>query len=477
MRSWWLGVIAVLLLVGPVSAQAQTGPSFTVRDVGTVSGVLGWRGADLELPLALKELSGQAVDLTVPVLVSLERDTKTGPVTVVPGAVEVVNDGAPITTLRLAPHERTTVFVRVRGLHDVGTYTGQFAVSAAGVEVTSALTLKVRRPFVVAALLILLGVVVSAVLLQFTGAYRDGLRMQGGVELLALRLKQALDALPDTDDAEAKKVVDSVRRQVEELKLRLESESPPTQQQLRECEQKVAALRAYVSCAVALSGVDEAHRNFELTRQWFECPVDDEDISKLREAGEKALADLAELANTLASALGRSIFELRKEIDSTLAQVARTGRTDLVPALNSAREELDKSAAALVNDRAAAQQHYEAAAQICADIGKQQGLTMGIPVQGENAGANAVEGVKAPNPLRKTGLRAKYVDFLVTAIVGVIAVVLGLQLLWVDQLAWGTPYDLIVAFLWGLGLHPVGGTVFGGLQGLRDKITGPPVKA
>ena len=68
------------MLAGPVLAQAQTDPSFAVRDVGAVSGVLGRTSSDLELPLALKELAGRTTNLEGPALVSLERDTKAGPI-------------------------------------------------------------------------------------------------------------------------------------------------------------------------------------------------------------------------------------------------------------------------------------------------------------------------------------------------------------------------------------------------------------
>lgn len=60
---------------------------------------------------------------------------------------------------------------------------------------------------------------------------------------------------------------------------------------------------------------------------------------------------------------------------------------------------------------------------------------------------------------------------MVTLVLLVVSVGLGLELLYYDSLAWGAPYDLLRAALWGLGLHAGGKIAFGGIAGLR-KIYG-----
>ncbi|MEV4146133.1 hypothetical protein AB0J40_20850 [Amycolatopsis sp. NPDC049691] len=75
-------------------------------------------------------------------------------------------------------------------------------------------------------------------------------------------------------------------------------------------------------------------------------------------------------------------------------------------------------------------------------------------------------------PAKKIRRRQRAMGVVVTLMLAVVAVLLGLQILYLPEPAWGTPGQLLIAVLWGLGLHPVGGAVFGGLQGLRDRFTG-----
>lgn len=59
----------------------------------------------------------------------------------------------------------------------------------------------------------------------------------------------------------------------------------------------------------------------------------------------------------------------------------------------------------------------------------------------------------------------------VTFVLLVVALLLGLRLLYVNSMTWGQPLDLFLALLWGLGLHQVtAATVFGGIAGLRAQL-------
>ncbi len=51
-------------------------------------------------------------------------------------------------------------------------------------------------------------------------------------------------------------------------------------------------------------------------------------------------------------------------------------------------------------------------------------------------------------------------QFWVMFLSGVVATILGLKLLWVDNLVWGTTGDCLIAILWGLGLHQVANASF-----------------
>jgi hypothetical protein len=62
------------------------------------------------------------------------------------------------------------------------------------------------------------------------------------------------------------------------------------------------------------------------------------------------------------------------------------------------------------------------------------------------------------------------IDVFVLGVALIVAVLLGLQLLWQNNPIWGSSNDYIVAFIWGLGLHQISGTAFEGVTGLAEKL-------
>jgi hypothetical protein len=63
-------------------------------------------------------------------------------------------------------------------------------------------------------------------------------------------------------------------------------------------------------------------------------------------------------------------------------------------------------------------------------------------------------------------------DVALFIILGLVAVMVGLNLLYFDKPAWGSATDIAVALLWGFGLHAVAGNAFQGLQGIAKQIAG-----
>lgn len=63
-------------------------------------------------------------------------------------------------------------------------------------------------------------------------------------------------------------------------------------------------------------------------------------------------------------------------------------------------------------------------------------------------------------------------DFTVTVVIFLVAVTLGLYLLWINDPTWGGWGDWLTAVLWGLGLHRVANAPIE-VSGLRDKLTSP----
>lgn len=482
MKSRFLGALIVMIgLLGAGAAYAQPDASITIEDVGTVPGtqaILG--GVDLDVPLDVREATGKAVDLSMPTLLGLTRDANGSQVTVTAAAVEVLRDGKPVTKLHLGPYERTNLIVRIEGLTEAGTYTAQIAVDTAATELKTPVTLKVRSSVVIAALLIALGVGLSAVLRYLIGTYRDAVRLRARIDLLGMRLKAVRTELGDLD-GQAQPTADSVEGQLNELRLRQDSDTPPTAGEIDECGRKVSGLPSYIQCLRALSDVDDdaVRTNVLTVRQWLDADLDSDDIAAQRVAAGKALTDLAKAANALSGPLAAAINELRGRIEGLLTSSATTGRQDAIDILTPARAALDQASAALTSDIAEARKHYEMASQTYANAQSRLGMQMGAlralpPADTDKVGATIA--VDVSNPLRRTGNRARNADTAVAVLVALIAVVLGLQLLWVTNLAWGSSLDMITAFLWGLGLQPVGGTVFGGLGALRDRIATPSTK-
>ncbi len=65
----------------------------------------------------------------------------------------------------------------------------------------------------------------------------------------------------------------------------------------------------------------------------------------------------------------------------------------------------------------------------------------------------------------------RMVDWIFTGVVAIISVLLGVQLLYLDNPTWGGARDFVLAVLWGLGLHQVSGGASEGIAGLRERFS------
>jgi hypothetical protein len=77
-----------------------------------------------------------------------------------------------------------------------------------------------------------------------------------------------------------------------------------------------------------------------------------------------------------------------------------------------------------------------------------------------------------PTSLSEIVRKLQVSDWIFDFVVLLIASVLGISLLWLTDATWGGVEDYIPAFLWGLGLHVVSGSLFQGLPGLRQRLVG-----
>lgn len=116
------------------------------------------------------------------------------------------------------------------------------------------------------------------------------------------------------------------------------------------------------------------------------------------------------------------------------------------------------------------------------------GSTLGAATAGKITGATSAGGTlpegitDRPEPMPRApavrarvdreGLAARIRsgDSIFTAVVLLIAVLLGAKLLWIDNPSWGGYDDWLIALLWGLGLHQGSAGAFEGLAGLKAKF-------
>jgi hypothetical protein len=71
-----------------------------------------------------------------------------------------------------------------------------------------------------------------------------------------------------------------------------------------------------------------------------------------------------------------------------------------------------------------------------------------------------------PGAVKKTQRQQLAVALMATLLIAILAVILGVKILWSDDWTWGGAQAYLIAFLWGAGLHQF---TFGGISGLMDR--------
>ena len=109
--------------------------------------------------------------------------------------------------------------------------------------------------------------------------------------------------------------------------------------------------------------------------------------------------------------------------------------------------------------------------------GKAQGATAAAAPDAPAAGSGVdtltpFDAVPPASTLARAGAVAStrrkqlVVSFVATLLIAIVAVILGVKVLWSDDWTWGGAQAYLIAFLWGAGLHQF---TFGGISGLMDR--------
>lgn len=144
-------------------------------------------------------------------------------------------------------------------------------------------------------------------------------------------------------------------------------------------------------------------------------------------------------------------------------------------------EQLQPEAAA--RDYATARADFDNLRSELAPRGVQMGTpgAAGSPPEApkEAPASQAGEGVILPIPpytagdrptVRELSWRLFRSDLLFILVVSLIAVLLGIKLLWAGNPVWGSGNDYLIAVLWGLGLHQISDSGFQGVSALAEKL-------
>jgi hypothetical protein len=206
------------------------------------------------------------------------------------------------------------------------------------------------------------------------------------------------------------------------------------------------------------------------------------------EEAESTYRDAArELLGTLIKGMGAAVVSLRQSIKPATLDAGKEK-------LASAKDALGETDTAwTAGNLPEAQRRYEQTRTAYEEArklilpasrmgGKPLPATVAAPaVSAERQAWRYVPGTEAgrepvlPSAHRIRGQRL-VLDGATNVVILLVAVGLGLYLLFVPDAAWGGVEDWLTAILWGLGLHQIGDSAFSGFSGLRGQFarTGPP---
>ncbi|WP_281899719.1 hypothetical protein [Phytohabitans aurantiacus] len=599
------GTVAVVygtepLLVDLIVRRTRVTPTVAVDPIGTVQARMLWgfRPTDVDVRVLLRETNGQRVVLDAPALIALTRDTRGGPVAADYDTVQVMVDGRRTETVTLEPNQTREITLRVTGLSHPGKYTGSVRLASGDTSaLTSPISILLHQGILLAALAILLGVAISAVLRWYLTAYRPALTSQLRLSRLRDDLDIALKHLTPLDEQTEVPLKRTVQEQLDQLRRQYGQRERTGEADLTSAADKANRLPTWIRLRRA---VDAAGNPTELVSllsvvtAYLEADLVDPQRDALLTEADRALVELkskAKPAATLSRALdalaadasGRSDVlahvdaakeamrvgkmqdanarysearlglarELTDEVNRTAtgtapigvdptdwnnlkratAAAARTARAATVPesaetayrdasrrlfgiliaGLRVATESLRKvtqqpsagaaedkrfgtlrmtidqaDKATTAGDMPAARRHYEHARSLYENLEK-EAVTTGRMGPSKNPVATAPSVAAAHlawRPAEEKGpttevrlssatqirIRQLVFDSLTNAVILVVAVGLGLFLLFVPDASWGGLEDWLTAILWGLGLHQVGDSVFGGFSGLRRQF-------
>ncbi len=283
------------------------------------------------------------------------------------------------------------------------------------------------------------------------------------------RLAQADKAAQENPPAEAqaralledawKGYADILARDLEEKSARLKKPDGMERSEWDSLTEKISvaneAARSAADAATAKAAAEKSYAAY----LWLLVRIAQTDASRLEQEAQRDAAKYAEEIEALGRAQG-SLTEASIRVKNIELRAAKE-------AYDAARKEIDTAAGKLPGTK------RESIQAVRPELAAPAGIVPIPELRRSLESADRHE--RAWLDLRAIEQKINGRDGWIALIVAIIAIVLGVFLLWIGNLTWGSGKDMLAAFLWGLGLHQAAGNAIGAkldLGALGEQVTG-----
>ncbi len=521
--------------VSLVVAQAAVPLSVEFADGGRTLATRFGSGPPIVHTFSVHETAGRSVMLNVPQLIGLGRDDDSASDAVASNTTFFLHGtSTPVPSpLVLAPNQTIEIDAHVGPLDGPGSYTGTIRLSAPGsTNVDNPIKILVRKPIWFAAILIFFGLLLSFLVLQLFARYKGQLALQQQLADVNASLENFRQGNAPLDPVEDR-VVTVLERRIAEIEDKIRNQEVTVNSDL---DTYTNDLQARIDASVRWLPLRRQALTFDAAADAIRAELDGVENTIVAIPGKPTGHELDEISGTLdhiaqelkaiaPQQVGAAIEQLdaaaRNVPDAALvapirAQIAgaRAHRAggDIVAAADAAQ----RSASALVDvaatsyaqllasnprgiDRAAyAVESYPMQAHIAAIgvagdlrskldayaiVARQTAALPNVPAAPPDLEIPAIPIAEAEAPVRievpsfKAIRRRKFrIELATSAIVLVVALLAGLQVLYSGNNTWGSETDIIIAILWGLGIHQTATQGLNGFMSVNNAVLNVPAQ-
>lgn len=378
--------------------------------------------------------------------------------------------------LRIPPAGSKRLYLQVDGLRASGEYAGTLQVAAPdAAAVQYEVNLFVKKGWLLAALFIGLGVALSYLMRYYSTQERPKLVNKRRI----IDLKGDLDGLKTSIadwKPEEKRVLLALENRLDALYKAVDwGEGDDPDQSIREIDLKLSLIPQWIYYRRMVEELKPAElrpgfvRKLKTVETFLlgklpaeeEIKAAQETLSKFEEEIEEARLNwmLEQI-----DAFEQKAKEKMTELDEAQQAAFQKEVMSMTAAAKTACQDKNlEKAGKMMEEAAKAYSRYE-------NFIPSSLLDATRSVDGESAATETRRSRRNWPTVEELSGKLFWYDFAFTAVVALIAVLLGLNLLWVGDTTWGDAQDVLTAVLWGLGLHTVGNQAFQGVFKLKEEL-------